>query len=327
MSLRLHLSSTCSNYHQAGGQIGKFITEHLLKNGKHQLTAITREGSPNKIPDGVAVKHVDYDSHESLIAALKGQDCLIITLSVFAPQDQQGKLIKAAADAGVPWIVPNEYGSDGTNEQVNKDIRIGVRKKEARDLIEKLGVSSWLGIACMFWYEYSLAGGPARYGFDLRNQSVVFFDEGTTRLDTSTWPQCGRAVANLLALKLLPEDENDESPTLSQYRNKYARISSFNLNQKEMLESLMRVTGTKESDWKITHEPVKERYESGKAELQQGNRSGFAKMLYSRIFFPDSPGDFQAKGGIDNEKLRLPKEDLDEFTKIAVQMSKDGAVA
>jgi hypothetical protein len=175
----------------------------------------------------------------------------------------------------------------------------------------------------MFWYEFSLAGGPERYGFDLRNQSVIFFDDGTARLDTSTWPQCGRAVANLLALKLLPDDENDKSPTLSQYRNKYAGISSFNINQKEMLESLMRVTGTKESNWKITHEPVKERYESGKAELQKGNRSGFARLLYSRVFFPDTPGNLQATVGLDNEKLGLPKEDLDEFTKIAVQMSKD----
>src|SRR5579871_5051589 len=97
-----------SNYYQAGGQIGKFITEHLLKNGKHQLTAITREGSSSVIPDGLTVKHVDYNSHESLVTALKGQDCLIITLSVFAPEDQHAKLVKAAADAGVPWIVPNE---------------------------------------------------------------------------------------------------------------------------------------------------------------------------------------------------------------------------
>ena len=324
IGLRSNLSSPSSNYYQAGGQVGKFITEHLLKNGKHQLTAISREGSSNKIPDGVTVKHVDYDSHESLVTALKGQDCLVITLSVFAPQDQQVKLIKAAADAGVPWIVPNEYGGDGTNEQLNKDTIVGVRKKEERDLIEKLGVSSWLGIACMFWYEFSLSGGPERYGFDFKNQSVVFFDDGTTRLDTSTWPQCGRAVANLLALKLLPDDENDKSPTLSQYRNKYMRISSFNLNQKEMLESVMRVTGTKESDWKITHEPAKERYDSGMAELQKGNRVGFARLLYSRIFFPDSPWNFQ---GLDNENLGLPKEDLDEFTKIAVQMSKDAIVA
>jgi len=322
--LKLHLSSASSNYYQAGGQCGKFITEHLLKNGKHQLTAITREGSSSKIPDGVTVKRVDYDSHESLVEALRGQDCLIITMSVFAPQDQQAKLIKAAADAGVPWILPNEFGGDGTNEQVGKEIILGARKKEERDLIEKLGVSSWLGIACGFWYEFSLAGGPDRYGFDLKNQSVIFFDDGTTRLDTSTWPQCGRAVANLLALKMLPEDENDKSPTLSQYRNKFVKVSSFNVNQKEMFESVLRVTGTKESDWKISHEPTKERYESGMAAMQKGDRSGFARLLYTRTFFPDQPGNFQATTGIDNEKLGLPKEDFDEFTKLAVQMSKDG---
>jgi len=275
----------------------------------------------------VTVKKVDYNSHESLVEALKGQDCLVITLSIFSPPDTQKKLVKAAADAKVPWVLPNEWGGDGSNEEVGRDIMIGVQKKAERDYIESFSGISWIGVACSFWYEWSLSAGPNSYGFDIGKRTVVFFDEGTTRLDTSTFPQCGRAVAKLLALRILPEDENDDSWTLSHWQNNFVRVSSFNLNQKEMFESLMRVTGTKESDWTITYEDVKERYESGKAEMQKGNRSGFAKLGYSRMFYPDEPGNFEATGGHDNDKLGLPKEDLDEFTNMAVKMNAGGYFA
>ena len=42
--------------------------------------------------------------------------------------------------------------------------------------------------------------------------------------------------------------------------------------------------------------------------------------MYTRVFYPDGGGDFEASRGLQNDVLGLPKEDLDEFTKIAVQM-------
>ena len=245
-------------------------------------------------------------------------------MAVTAPPDQQAKLVEAAAEAKVPWVLPNEFGGDGLNEEVGKDVFLGPVKKKVRDQIESLGVSSWIGIACMFWYEFSLAGGSIRYGFDFKKREVTFFDDGTTRINTSTWPQTGRSVANLLALKVLPEDENDKSPTLVQFKNKYVYVSSFKLSQKEMFESVLRVTGEKASDWKVTHVPVKDYYAEGIKEFQSGNRAGFAKALYSRYFFPDKPGDMEALVGLDNEKLGLPKEELDEYTKIAVGLAESG---
>ncbi|MCJ1434213.1 hypothetical protein MMC27_003580 [Xylographa pallens] len=307
----------------AGGQIGKFIVEALLKNGKHTITAITREGSTNKVADGVHVKKVNYDDPASLTEALKGQDALIITMAVTAAPEQQTKLIEAAAAAGVPWVLPNEFGGDGLNEQAGKDVFLGPAKKAVRDHIEKLGKSSWIGIACGFWYEYSLGGGPYRYGFDFKKKTVTMYDDGTARLDTSTWPQTGRQVANLLGLKLLPEDEHDTSPCLAHFRNKFVYGSSFNISQKEMLEAVLRVTGDSADDWKVTHVPAKEAYQEGLKSLQSGNRAGFAQLLYSRSFFPDGAGNFAATG-LDNDKLGLPKEDLDEFTKEAVRLRMSG---
>ena len=295
----------------------------MTKTGRHRVTAITRTDSTSKLPAGVEVKKVNYDDRGSLVEALKGQEVLIITMGVTAPPEQQTKLIEAAAAANVPWVLPNEWGFDGTNVQLGKDLLVGEKQARYRAHIEQLGISSWIGIACSCWYEYSLSTGLETYGFDLKNRTVTFIDDGNTRINTSTLPQCGRGIAGLLGLKILPDDENDQSPYLAQFRNKFVYISSFLVNQKEMLDSVMRVTSTTLEDWEVTHEPSKERYESGMAEFQKGNRLGFARLLYTRFFYPDGSGDFETSKGLHNDTLGLPKEDIDEYTKVALRMAEE----
>jgi len=41
------------------------------------------------------------------VETLRGQQVLIITISVAAPSDTISKLVRAAAKAGVPYILPN----------------------------------------------------------------------------------------------------------------------------------------------------------------------------------------------------------------------------
>lgn len=66
----------------AGGQFGKCITQALIEQGKHQITAITRASSNAVIPAGVhSTKKVDYDSPSSLVDALRGRDALIVTMA------------------------------------------------------------------------------------------------------------------------------------------------------------------------------------------------------------------------------------------------------
>jgi hypothetical protein len=110
------------------------------------------------MPPGVVVKKVNYNDPSSLVEALKGQEVLVITMAATAPQEQQTKLIEAAATANVPWILPNEFGGDRTEVVMQKDSFIGEAKAKYRDHIEKMGKSFWIAIVCGFWYEFSLAG-------------------------------------------------------------------------------------------------------------------------------------------------------------------------
>lgn len=141
-----------ANWKQAGGQIGKFLTEHLLKTGKHVVTAITRPDSTNKLPEGVQVAKVDYsgDDDAALVEALKGQQALIISMSVFAPQDSISKLARAAAKAGVRYVFPNWWGHDAANDKLCEDSMLISRRDSLFDEVKSLGVSSYVLLACGF---------------------------------------------------------------------------------------------------------------------------------------------------------------------------------
>ncbi len=309
--------------------MGKYIAQHLLKTGKHVVTAIARPSSTSKLPEGVQVARVDYSSEDNaaLVEALRGQQVLVITMSVAAPSGTISKLVRAAAKAGVPYVLPNWFGHDAANNTLCNDSLLSHNRDSICAEIESLGISSYLLLVCNFWYEFSLGGGPDRYGFDFKKRSFVLFDDGNVAINTSTWPQCGRAIANLLSLKVLPDDETDRSPTLSQFRNGSIYISSFRLSQRNMFESVKRVTGTTDADWTFTHESAEQRWKDGQAALQQGNMKAFTKMLYSRMFFPNGDGDYQSSRGLHNKLLDLPVEDLDEFTAIGVRMGENGEVS
>jgi hypothetical protein len=98
------------------------MTEALLETGQHTVTAITRTFSSTKFPEGVIVKKVDYEQPATLVEALRGQDALIITLSGHTPKDTQAQLINAAGEAGVAWILPNEWSPDTANKDLVKDV-------------------------------------------------------------------------------------------------------------------------------------------------------------------------------------------------------------
>ncbi|KAL7783889.1 hypothetical protein V8C37DRAFT_396629 [Trichoderma ceciliae] len=307
----------------AGGQVGRHIAEELLKTGKHTVTAITRVGSDSDLPKGVKVVQVDYDDEQTLVNGLKGQQFLFISLALAAPKDTQAKLISAAAKAGVPWIMPNSYGTDFTNKPLITDIMSAPGAEAGVGAVEKAGLS-WIYMSCNFWYEYSLSIGDAWYGFDIANRKVTLYDDGKTRINTSTWRQCGRAAAQLLSLKELPDDENDQSPTISQWRNKVLYISSFLASQREMLDSLNQVLGTTDGDWQIEHEPTDVRYKRGLEIFKTGNIIGFVMAMYSRTFYPNGDGNYEAKYGLANKVLGLPEEDFDDATKLAVEMAEAG---
>lgn len=281
---------------------------------------MTRTDSKSTLPAGVKIARINYDDDDGqpLVSALQGQQFLIITLSVFAPPDTHSKLVKAAAKAGIPYIMPNVFGFDTQNKSLREEDLYSADSVQRCAEIESLGVS-YIAMVCGFWYEWSLALGEPWFGFDFKNKKVTFFDDGKTLINTSTWRQCGRALAALLSLP-----ESSASPAVSQWKNKPFYLASFRISQRDMLDSIHRVTGSTDKDWDITYEPTAQRYKNGIDEMQKGAMTGRAKAMYSRTFFPNGDGDYESSRGLVNDLIGLPKDDLDEATKRAVEMVESG---
>lgn len=124
------------------------MAEELLKTGKHVVTAISRQDSKAIYAEGIKIARVDYDNHQSIVEALRGQDALIITLSAVAPHDLEARIVKAAAEANVPWILPNEWGPDAESEALLKDLAmLWGPKKKTRELIKSIGKSSYISVS------------------------------------------------------------------------------------------------------------------------------------------------------------------------------------
>lgn len=302
---------------QATGNIGNAFARALLQTGRHTVTALTREDSNGKLPDGVHAIKVNYEA--SILKALEGQQFLVITLSVQAPADLHNRIAAAAGKAGVSYIMPNAYGYPVNSKGVEEG---GSYDKLVIDRIQNTqnGVSSSITLPCGFWYEWSVATGEQWFGFTIKERKVTFFDDGKRTITVSTWNQCGRALAALLSLP-----ESGASPSLADFKNKTCQIYSFRISQRDMLDSLHRVVGTTDADWDISFEPVFKRLKDGAEELAKGNFLGYAKGLYAGVFLSSNEtSDFAATMPTANEVLGLPEEDLDEATKRAVDMVESG---
>ncbi|KAL7624633.1 hypothetical protein AAE478_006202 [Parahypoxylon ruwenzoriense] len=307
----------------ATGTVGSFIVEELLKKGKFDITAVTRKDSQSVIPAGLKVAKIDYDDESTLVNALQGQEVLVITMHTLAPPGTQEKLIRAAAAANVPYVLPNEWGPDLADEAMANDVLLGRAEAPIRKLIEELGKSAWIGMVTSFWYEYSLGLGAETFGMDWKKRTWAFFDDGETKINTTTWRQSGRAVAGLLSLPIDPEKEGGAS--LSGYKNRFVYVSSFLVSQKDMFDVVLRVTGTKASEWTIEREESTQRFRDAQKRRRDGDQTAFPQLLYSRVFYKDGCGNYEVRrGGLDNDVLGLPKEDIDEATKIAIERAEKG---
>ncbi|KAK3351163.1 hypothetical protein B0H65DRAFT_109086 [Neurospora tetraspora] len=315
----------------AGGTVGSTIVEELLATGRHTVTALTRPGSTNSLPAGLKTIAVSYDSSDgeaALVDALGGQQVLIICLSPQAAPDTNHRLVVAAAKAGVPYVMPNGWGwlwlDDEEKEKRIKSMHGEVVYQNLKD-VEAQGVSSWICVRCSFWYEFSLYKSERNYDFTLPDKKVTFFDDGEKKIWTTTTRQVGRAVAKLFSLKELPEDENDQDLTVARWKNRPLVVGSFNVSQRDMLDSVHRVMGTTDEDWTITKESSVARRERGLKLMATDPSHRFVLALYASIFLPDEVSWFGKatfdQEEVDNQLLGLPKEDLDEATKRAVDIA------
>lgn len=110
-------------------------------------------------------------------------------MAVTAPRGTINKLVRAAGKAGVPYVSPNWFGHDNTNDSLCDDSMLSASRDGIIAEFEAIDKTSFIFLVCNFWYEYSLGGGPDRFGFDFKKRSFIQLDETDVIFNTTTWPQ------------------------------------------------------------------------------------------------------------------------------------------
>lgn len=277
---------------QAGGNVGSVLLDTFLKESSFKVTVLSRQDSQSTFPSGVKVLHADYDSQDSLIKALQGQDAVISLVGSGVLKDQ-AKLIDAAIAAGVQRFVPSEFGSDTVDPRNRALVPIS---KDKYEITEKLKNSeskiSWTSIITGPFFDWCLRVGF--HGFDYKNKTATLYDNGTARFSTTNLHTVALAVVKAL-----------EKPELT--KNQYVYISGFQTTQKEILAIAEKITDSK---WTVKDVSSKQLAEDGKAKVQQGDFSGIFSLLISATFGADEVG-YTDSGKLWNDKLGLPKDDLE----------------
>ncbi|KAL5086751.1 hypothetical protein Trisim1_008827 [Trichoderma cf. simile WF8] len=287
----------------AGGNLGKPTLKALLSKGVHTITALQRAESTTEFPPEVIVKKGSFTDESFLVETLRGQDVLIVIVPI--PNMDLGDLfIKAAIEAGVPYILPTEFGVDSP-KIVGEHSMMGP-KVTRRNLIEKSGTSSWIAVISNFWLDLNIQIGL--WGFDVKGRKADLFRGADAKISTTTLARTGEGVAALLSL---PEAE------LEQYKNKSFYISSFELSQKEIFGAIKNATGTTDADWNITEKDATEIIRECDPKIKAGD--GFAEWTRLFVmFFQGMDGSNYEDKAVDLSKYGVPAENLGEVVYRAV---------
>ncbi|KAK8913164.1 hypothetical protein H634G_08589 [Metarhizium anisopliae BRIP 53293] len=296
----------------ASGQVGKPTVNTLISNGGHTVTALQRPEATSAFPSEVIVKKGNLEDESFLTDALTGQDAVVLMPPLSLLAKLQEPAIRAAAKVGVPYVFPSEFGPDPFAGKLVEENGLLVAKKKIRNLIEELGVSSWVSIAVGPWLDDGLKGGL--WGIDYKARKATLWRGADAKVSTASIAHAAEAVAAVLSL---PEAD------LARYKNKAVYTPSFHLTQRDILEAVQRATGTTDADWDIRVRDVKDVESEYEEKIKQGDGVAPYVKFFVTHFLQGHGGDFQNKVNVVEleklEKLGLQRESLEQAIKKGLQ--------
>ncbi|KAI0377905.1 NAD(P)-binding protein [Hypomontagnella monticulosa] len=279
----------------ASGNVGPYVINQLVEDG-FKVTVLARKGTNHTFPSSVTVTEIDYESPESLVKALQGQDAVVSAVG-FAGLPQQIPLVHAAAKAGVKRFIPSEYGGDTENAK-NAELPPFRPKREVLAALKKEAPS---GLTYTLIPTGPFLDMGIDYGFlvNLKENNITLWNGGDRPFSSTTMPAVAKAISGVL-----------KHPEETKNRSVFVHSTSKSLNQ--LLEIAKKVTGPEgwKSEVKSTDDALKGAY----AKLEKGeiDRMGF---IAASIWGEGYGCDFQK---VDNDLLgvkQLNDAELEAFLK------------
>ncbi|EHK44885.1 uncharacterized protein TrAtP1_003052 [Trichoderma atroviride] len=182
----------------ASGSVGKVLVDAFLNDKRFNVTVLRRGSSSATYPSAFKVVDVDYDSLDSLTAALAGQDAVVSAINPITPVDTQKKFIDAAIAAGVKRFVPSEFGCDLNNE-LARALPVFAPKIAIQKYLKEKAESSPLT------YTFAYSGPFLDWGLEHQfllktvDSKPKLFDGGNTVFSTTKLDTVAAAVLAILS--------------------------------------------------------------------------------------------------------------------------------
>ncbi|KAJ6790249.1 hypothetical protein PWT90_07263 [Aphanocladium album] len=275
----------------ASGTLGKPLLASLAKVPGHTVTAVQRADATSTFPPSVRVVAGDLASPAFLESAFKDQDVVVLMPPLSHLVSLQDPAVRAAAKVGVPYVFPSEFGPDPFATELIEANGLLQAKKQVRDLIEELGVSSWVSVAFGPWIEYGVGAGL--WGVDPKKRTATIWKGADGKANSSTVKFSGEALAAVLSL---PEAD------LAKLRNKAVYAPALRFSQRELLEAAKKVAG---GDWTVEERDVKDVQREYEAALAKGDEAAAFTKFFVTHLMEGMGADFEHK--VDRELERKLK--------------------
>ncbi|KAK5996888.1 hypothetical protein PT974_02235 [Cladobotryum mycophilum] len=271
----------------AAGDLGEVVFAQLVASNKFNITVLRRNGSKSTYPAGTKVVDVDFESVDSLKAALVGQDAVVSTLASSALAIQK-VLVDAAAAAGVQRFIPSEFGCDLGNPLTQK-LPVFAHKVEVQEHLEQVAKSSQLSYTLVYNAAFLDWGLEKNFIFNSSEYKPVIYDSGDVTFTATTLSTVVDAIIGVL--------ENPEET-----KNRPIFIESIKITQNQLLALAKQVAP--EKPWEPKHVKLDDIIAVSNARLAQGlfDAETFVPYLFRAIFDESYGSNFQKT---DNELLGL----------------------
>lgn len=330
----------------ASGNIGREIVHacqaHNTTNpsSPFRITVLTRTSSYTRtlaqFPSSPNLQVLPIDSYtdtDTLTTILRAHNiqALISTIATFNTKDQQRIIDASVASGTVRRFFPSEYGVDTSNrELLVKHLPTAFLKQENVEYLGQVssgtnGRFTWSAIIVGAFVDWALAL-PNVMGFDIQNMSVNVIDGGDTKYEATNVGQIARAVIACLA------SEQAFNDTAGQY----VYVNSFTTTQNEVIALIEKYTGRS-----MQRTPIDSLDLSRKAREQMDAMGGLEayRAYETTAEAPYAPGAVESilaciyggeklnginqysmrEPGLWNEKLGLPKENLEDTVRGVVE--------
>ena len=210
----------------ASGSLGSVVLQKLLNAKDLNVLVLRRNGSSAAFPAEVKVIDVDFDSIDSLTAALQGQDAVIATVGMggVAPQI---KLIDAAIAAGVQRFIPSEFGSD-LSVPKTRALPVFGEKVKVSDYLHEKAAAGKITYTDVYNSAFADWGLKMNFILDHSNYQPKMWDGGNSTFSTTTLDSVANGVVGILS-------------HLDETKNRPVYLEDMKITQKQLLEMARQV--------------------------------------------------------------------------------------